>query len=393
MSGAWKHLEVVKPQMPDLSELRLSVKFGRSKTNGSIYARSFYFDTAEKKYRYYKSDKPGPDLKTKKDVTKKAKNLSKCDYEINTKSNPGKFDWRDRTGRSETRLSMQFEERGKWPIFVYDEGRESVETLQGLKAYGVYCKKQAEGGEGNAEKLLHCLSYANSAFAYNKLVGVDNKVREGLERSGKLNKVVKIMSKEGEELSQQEKQLLCSWGAAVVGRIGHFRPRPTIRLALFLRSMARIRNPTDKIVMESAKKIVKYYDQHRKVANEAFDWEITEKASRRTNGISTFAHYKISPKVVSALNKGEKAVGSDFPEKSFQHSQCSAKLDYEEFKIVVGDDLDSGKIFGRMPIGDISSLVIDDAPDDIDERKRWLRINGRRIQDKILGISLPNTRK
>jgi hypothetical protein len=398
MSGACKHLEIVSPAMPKLDEPRLSVKFGQEKTKGSIYARSFYFDANEKKYRYFKSDNPGPELMSKKDIYKKAKNLAKCDYEINTKENPGEFAWKDRTGRSLTRLSMRFDERKKWPIFVYDEGREDLEILHGLKAYGVYCKKLAEGNnaESKADMLLNCLNYTRSAFALNTLIKLSNKVRERVEASKKLNEVIKILGDKGEELLEQRRQLLRSWAGAVLGRTRHYRPRSTIKLALFLRSMALIRDPTEKIVIESAQKIVKHYKEHRLKAKDAFDFEVTEKASRRLRGIPTLAHYKVSRQVTSALDEGlsKDVAGFDFPERPFKHNQCSAKLDYEEFEIVVKDDLDTGKIFGRMLIRDISSIVLDDPLEGSDERKKWLRVNGRRIiRNKVLGKLIINLRK
>eukprot|EP00826_Nyctotherus_ovalis_P014852 TRINITY_DN14178_c0_g1_i3.p1 TRINITY_DN14178_c0_g1~~TRINITY_DN14178_c0_g1_i3.p1 ORF type:complete len:680 (-),score=171.14 TRINITY_DN14178_c0_g1_i3:641-2680(-) len=385
MSGPWKHLEVVAPAMPDLTDVYLSVKFGQGDKSGSIYARSFYFDTALRKYRYYKSEKPARELKNTKDVAKKAKSLAKCEYEVNTRSNPGMFTWKDKSGKSQVRLSMRFDERSKWPIFVYDEGRLNAETLHGFKAYGEYCKR-AQGGEGVAERMLACMSYKREAFAYNRLMQVYEKVSEKIKNSRRVDKVIRSIASAGEECGEMRKQLLRAWASATVGRSGHFRPRSTIRFSLFLRSLAHIRNPTDELVVESADSILKHYEQHRKKANEIFDWEVTEKASRRLRGTSAAAFYEVSPKVTSALSGevSKEAVGFKFPDQPFQHSQASARLDYEEFKIVVGDDMNSGKVFGRIPVGDISSIVLDDPPRDSSERKQWLKINGRRIRDKII---------
>jgi len=390
MSGPCKHLEVVSPAMPELDKIRLSVKFAQKSYKGSIYARAFYFDTKEKKYRYYTSGNVGPELKQKKDAEKKAKNLAKCDYEINTKEKPGEFSWRDKTQKSSTRLSMRFDERNKWPIFLYDEGEEKIETLYGLKAYGVYCKKLAEENkaEEKADRLLSCLSYTKSAFALNTLINISNKVEERAEASKKLNELIKVLSDKGKDFLDKKKQLLRSWASAVLGRTGHYRPRSTIKLALFLRSMALIRNPTDRIVTESAKNIVKYYKQHREKGNEVLDLEITERSSRRLNSISTLAHYKVSPQVTSALDQGlnKGGAGFDFTERAFKYNECSTKLDYKNLKIVVREDLDNGEIFGEMPIKDISSIILDDPPKGSNERKRWLRVNGRRIKNKIIGI-------
>lgn len=385
LSGPCKHLEVIAPAMPDLTDVYLSVKFGQGNKSGSIYVRPFYFDTAQRKYRYYTAKKPSRQLKNTKDVMKKAKSLAKCEYEVNTKSDPGTFAWKDESGKSQVRLSMRFDERSKWPIFVYDEGSLSAETLHGFKAYGEYCKK-AQGGEGVAEKMLACMSYKREAFVYNRLMEVYEKVSEKMKSSRKVDKVVRSIANAGEECAEMRRQLLRAWASATVGRSGHFRPRSTIRFSQFLRSLAHIRNPTDELVVESARSILKHYEQHRGRANEVFDWEVREKASRRLRGASAVAFYELSPKVTNALagEVSKDAVGFEFPEKPFQYSQASAKFDYEEYKIVVGDDTESGKVFGKIPVGDISSIVLDDPPRDSSERKQWLRINGRRIKDKII---------
>lgn len=190
-------------------------------------------------------------------------------------------------------------------------------------------------------------------------------------------------------LEDQKKMLLRSWANNVTAKAKRFRPQATIRLTLFLRTLARIRNPTETAICESTKRIKSAYEREREVTRGIFDDVIQEKANRRFNGMSAEAAYVVSPAIEAIATGREKIppedkdfIKFDFTLKPFDVSDSKVKIDYNNFKMNVVSDHDETNVYGTVPIDDISSIVLNEEPPRSEsENLKWLKINGRKIKE------------
>ena len=316
--------KIINPPMIPLSKKRYSIKYGKF-MSGSKRVRIFFFDTHERKYRYYRKEDDG------NDVYEKAMNLDECEYGITTKKRPGVYKWDDED--SQYRLSMMFEQRKRRPIFVYDN---NLNMLQGLKNYGVFCKtineKYGTRFDLKLIRLLASLSYFNTVVPWNSIKSVLNKM---IDKSKRMTVLINSFPIIAQMLDQQKKFLLLAWAYGITHKPKRYRLKPVLRLNRQSTMIPRFRYPIDQDIPEAAKAIFKLYKEYRTRANKDPDNEIAEKARRRSNGISAASVYKISPEIVPIAH-GIKEVPKEykdftkfnFPNVEFSQPEGIVKLDH-----------------------------------------------------------------
>ena len=369
------------PPLPNLNDRRTSVKFSKGAT-GSRYPRVFWFDTSVRKLKYLHSPQ------STKDQESKAKNLSECEYEITNKGEPGEYKWDDASKEVKYRLTMNFKKRPTGPIFFYSNNLSEILILKG---YGLYCKRMASEEsaslESKASKLLDSLWYNSASVGFNL---INRLYRNSVGRSGKIYKSIKCIGDANTYLEDQKKTLLKAWANNVNSKAKHFKPKSTIRLALFLRSLARIHNPDEETICRSTKKILDAYKEEHKVTERVFDDAINEKTNRRFKGMPACSVYEVSP-LIKEYAKNPKEIPSehesytkfDFPTNQFEIPDSQVRIDYDKYKMNIVSRYDENRIYGSVPIDDISSIVLNEAPPRmINEDLLWLKVNGRRIREK-----------
>lgn len=376
-AGAWQKLAIVYPQLPELTGRRVSVKFAKG-GGGKRFGRTFWFDVKEKKFRYLHS--PSDD----KDQSAKAKDLAQCEYEVRSKDDPGTYPWDQDSSDRNYRLTMNFKQRPAGPIFFYSN---DLNEVQALKGFGVFCKKTANKPlEGDLAKLLDSLMYNNGAFGYNR---IDQVFGAGAANSFKVYKLMQCLAGGTFYLEDQKKMVLKAWANNVTTKAKHFKPKATMRLALFLQTLARIRDPSETAIYESTKRIVSAHEREREVTRGIFDDAIQEKANRRFQGMSAHATYEVSP-AIEPIATGREEIPSenkeftkfDFTLKPFDVSNSQVKIDYSDFKMNVVSRCDETDVYGSVPIDDISSIVLNEEPPRTEsENLKWLKVNGRKIKE------------
>jgi len=352
--------------------------------SGTQRPRVFCFDTSVKKYRYYRTKED------QQDVAEKSMSLPRCDYQIHKKDNPGENKWDDPTGKAIYRLTMKFEERAKRPIFVYSD---NIDELMALRNYGIYCQKAPNEEETKAfnqklEKLIAILFYSHTTAALNLMAEVLIKIQK---RSVTASRLISNIGDGAALLRKQRNLMLEAWANTLSSKKRKYKPTPTMRLSSFLWAMSKFRTPTEKDIVNAAQIIAKAYREHREAAGMVFDKEIREKSSRSHFGVPALANFVVS-KEISRLANGEVQVPNEhmgfakfeFPARSFQEPACKPRLDWDNSKLILETEAEQGnepKLYGQMPIGDISSLVLNESPDSKKVDKRyWLRLNGRKIK-------------
>lgn len=356
--------------MTDLRARRSCVKYGSIMTD-SWRVRIFCFDTETQKYRYFQSKEDVADK------AKKAMDLARCEYEITERNASNAAKWEDYPNKgSKYRLSMKFEQRERRPIYYYSN---DLDELCNLKDYGIYCQKGPQSVD-KLEQLLCSLNYGYESFAFNLLVSLHQKL---LRCSKIMMRLVSDINGGVRLMQEHKKYLLTVWAKILMTRSRRYRPLATIRLSHFLCSLARIKSVNEERIIRATQEILKAYKQHRRLGQEVFDEAITEKASRSARGVSASIEFSVSDKVLP-IASGRQAVPREhmgfvkfeFPQRAFREAQGEVAIDGEELKVRVSSKK-SHKVLGELLIGDISSMVLND---DLGEDKKWLRINGKKIQ-------------
>jgi hypothetical protein len=381
MSKPWEKLAVVYPPLPELSVRRVSVKFAKG-ASGSRYPRIFWFDMSSKKFRYLHSPQ------NTKDQEAKARDLADCEYEITEKDNPGDYKWDEGNEDKKYRLMMKFDKRPAGPVFFYTD---ELNEAQALKDYGLFCKRMATEENSTLEsktlKLLDAIWYNNASVGFNFITRLYKMAVRG---SKKTCKSMKSIADANTYFENQKKMLLKAWANNVNSKARHFKPRSTIRLAMFLRTLAKVHNPNEELIVSSTKRILDAYEKEHEVARGVFNEAINEKANRRFEGMSAYSVYKVSPLIEGyAADQKEVPVEDrsytkfDFSTGEFEATDSQVRIDYYNHKVNVVSRYEKNKIYGSVPIDDISSIVINEAPPEIESRNlRWLKVNGRKIKEE-----------
>eukprot|EP00826_Nyctotherus_ovalis_P049030 TRINITY_DN5856_c0_g2_i3.p1 TRINITY_DN5856_c0_g2~~TRINITY_DN5856_c0_g2_i3.p1 ORF type:complete len:272 (-),score=74.72 TRINITY_DN5856_c0_g2_i3:48-863(-) len=258
---------------------------------------------------------------------------------------------------------MKFSQRPAGPVFFYSNNLDEIQTLKG---YGELCREMASERGSSLEprfaRLLSSLWYNNAAFGFNyinRLYGI------GLVKSMRAYGTIKNIAGGANYLEEQKRMLLRSWANNVTSRIKRFKPRSTIRLASFLRTLARVHNPNEEVIEKSTRRILNAYERERELTRGVFDEEIREKSNRRFTGMSAHAVYEVSPAIERYVTGEEpipenhkKFTKFEFPAESFEEESCQVRVDYNNYKMNVVSKYNENEIYGSLLIDDVSSIVL-----------------------------------
>lgn len=366
---------MVAPILPGLSERRVSVKFA-SGVAGSRFVRIFWFDTKQRKYRYLHS------AESTKDQEDKAKELSQCKYEITSHEYPGTYEWDREMSEYKFRLVMTFKKRPAGPIFFYSN---NLDEIRALKNYGVFCRlvagRKNPTVEARFERLLSSLWYKNAVFSLKHLIKTFEPI---MANSIRVYRGVKTVETVARYLVGLKESLMSSWAHNIIMRTMKFRPRSTMRLSLYLQSFVRLHNSSEKEIHRAARRILSAYERERMISQGILDKAIQEKATRRFNGIKAYSVYEVSPEIQKFIKDGipgelRKFTKFDFPADDFAEPDTRLKIDYKNYRLAVTSS--QGEDHLTLPVDDISSIVIDEAPHGVqDLNHKWLKVNGRKIK-------------
>ncbi len=271
---------------------------------------------------------------------------------------------------------MKFEERAKRPIYVYST---NIDELHALQNFGRFCVKTKAGTFGDQlDRLLVLLYFTLTSQVWGRC----RKLYDAIcKRSLKNGQVVSTLGEGVRLLRQQEDTLLIAWARGLTAAIRKARPQSTIRIASLLRSLCRLQAPTEKLIIDSANRIVQEYRRHRQESEAVAGEELMERSTKPARGFNATAGFAVSDRIVPYCT-GKATIPRehagfckfDFPQRGMRESPILLRLDRPANKLLV-ETADHLKTMGDFFVGDISSMVTDDT-----EGRKVLKINGRRIK-------------
>ena len=303
----------------------------------------------------------------------------------------GEEGWKEPgSGNSEYRLEMKFEERNNRPIYFYSN---DLDELYGLMYFGIYCKKKQDF-EANVgallstrlNEILSVLFYKHTSIVLNSCIQLTSEINT---KSEKIGEFIGCFSQGLHLLELNRGFVLETWAKANVLRSKRSKPRASLRLKALLRTMLRITRPTEDLIVMYAKKIGSSYKKHCEEREDALDMEIKECAKKKKQGFTANIVYHVHNEIRKyALGQAEipaRHLGCakfNFPTDNLSEDSCLLSFDSQSAMILLESQGSEAK---NCMLGDISSLVLNQAPEHDTTGKFWLRINGRKI-NKELGI-------
>ena len=374
LAESWQKADLVSPAPIDIKKEGISVKFSGS----SRYTRKFYFDTDNKKYRYF--DRGGVD------DPKKAKDLTLGEYEITSKTLPGSIPWDKEFADIKYRLCMKLKQRPAGPIFIYDN---NLDYLLAVKGFCSFIKSTGSGGgelNKKSEQILNIIAYERSAFCWNT---INNIFDRAITPSMKLCRRISNIRQGQDMLHSQRDILLKSWASSISKRSKKHYPYSTIKTKTYLKKYFRDGKPREDHIIDATGLINEYCKERLKVKYGIFNPAIEERTNRKVNGMPVSFVYNPSEAIIPYLldekyipEEDKSYTRFDFPNKELNEPDSLVKFDPTEPKIKTtsAEEGNGDKIFGDFHIKDISSVVLNDIPpNEGNNLKKWVRINGRKI--------------
>lgn len=281
---------------------------------------------------------------------------------------------------------MKFEERKTGPIYYYDNEENFPYAY---RYYLLFQKKKLEkikeiDEDYTFEQALDKMqTLAYCTLGEQLITTLDTLNRNIVGKTRATHELIYCLSNCLPLATSHRDFVLKSWAQGAIMKSKRSKPMATLRIKGLLPFLGYSKKPTDQFIIEAAKKIASKYKQHTQEREQILDEEIRECHGRQAVGFNAAVIYRVYPEIQKFIN-GELKLPEEhapftqfnFPAQDFQEKKCKIRTDSSLFEIVIDSDGDAKRNFR---ISDVSSIILNEKPQESLDSAYWLRINGRKI--------------